>query len=278
MSPLPTLAMRPLVSSMVLYVDLLVSISTTTTTPSSAGMSAEMRTSCDSPQAWVTEAILSTATLLIALAIIGLHPSSAPMKDAGERDDLREPERVRWRPFAGRFAVYALRDGHQRVRGFDAFHEQAARPQQQAHDSGDSFLRRQQQGFDVTTHRIEQLTLVHQIAIGLCHELLDALLTPREHEFFELAVCTEQRFRCRRLKCHTPFGADDGVAQMDAAPDAKRRRNSLELFDELHRRERAAIEAHRQPALERNDMLFRFPWMSEGIATQHPGIFGNAPR
>src|SRR5688572_24622245 len=56
--------MRPLVSSSVLYVDLLVRISTTTTTPSSAGMlSVATRTSLPRPQAWVTDAILSTTTV-----------------------------------------------------------------------------------------------------------------------------------------------------------------------------------------------------------------------
>src|SRR3954465_4912666 len=66
MSPWLTLAMRPLVSSSVLYVDLLVSTSTTTTPPSSAGMlSVATRTSLPRPQAWVTEAILSTTTVLI---------------------------------------------------------------------------------------------------------------------------------------------------------------------------------------------------------------------
>ena len=70
MSPFTTFAMRPLVSSRVLYVDLLVSTSTTTTTPSSEGMlSVAMRTSFDRPHACVTEATLSTTTLLIPLTI-----------------------------------------------------------------------------------------------------------------------------------------------------------------------------------------------------------------
>src|SRR6185312_15431683 len=101
---------------------LLVSTSTTTTTPSSEGMSVEIRTSCDSPQACVTEAILSTTTLLMPLTMSGLlsratghpwrpaprpgHPvralvacdePSAPVKYARQGDDLGEAERVRGR-------------------------------------------------------------------------------------------------------------------------------------------------------------------------------------
>ena len=60
-SPLATFAMRPLVSSSVLYVDLLLRISTTSTTPSSHGMSVvATRSSWPRFSAWVMEAILST--------------------------------------------------------------------------------------------------------------------------------------------------------------------------------------------------------------------------
>src|SRR6185312_4925477 len=115
MSPLPTLAMRPLVSSRVLYVDLLVSTSTTTTTPSSEGMSVEMRTSCDRPQACATEAILSTTTLLMPLTMSSILGAlaGAPVKYARQGDDLGEAERIGGRPLARRFAVYALGGGHQ---------------------------------------------------------------------------------------------------------------------------------------------------------------------
>src|SRR3569833_2230675 len=128
--------MRPLVSSSVLYVDLLFSTSTTTTTPSSAGISSETRTSCDRPTACVTEAILSTTTERIAISSphelrSGLTSfeeerrtncgAGAPIKKllfafslfaspavehTGQRDDLRETQGVRGRPLAGRFTVH----------------------------------------------------------------------------------------------------------------------------------------------------------------------------
>src|SRR6185312_11052579 len=117
MSPLPTLAMRPLVSSRVLYVDLLVSTSTTITTPSSEGMSVEMRTSCDRPQACATEAILSTTTLLMPLTMSGFLGvlAGAPVKYARQGHDLGEAERVRGCPLPGRFAVHAFGGRHEGV-------------------------------------------------------------------------------------------------------------------------------------------------------------------
>src|ERR1044071_6003779 len=136
MSPLPTLAMRPLVSSSVLYVDLLVRISTTTTTPSSAGMlSVATRTSLPRPQAWVTEAILSTTTVRISLT------SRTGMKHARQRNDLRKAERILRRPFAVGFAIHALGHGHQRVRRLDAFDEQTTRPEQHVDLARDARLR-----------------------------------------------------------------------------------------------------------------------------------------
>src|SRR5262245_61702522 len=71
-SPRPTFAMRPLVSSSVLYCDLLVRISTASTMPSSQGMALEIRSSFDRPQACVTEAILSTMIEPIAGGFFGI--------------------------------------------------------------------------------------------------------------------------------------------------------------------------------------------------------------
>ena len=67
---------------------------------------------------------------------------------------------------------------------------------------------------------------VHEIAVRLRHQLLDALLARREHELLELAMRGEQRFRGRRFERHAALGADDGVAEMNAAADAERRRRA----------------------------------------------------
>src|SRR5689334_1846433 len=152
MSPLPTFAMRPLVSSSVLYVDLLFNTSTTTTTPSSAGMSGEMRTSCPSAHACVTDAILSTTTVRMALVPFLRLLACAAMKHAREGDDLRKAQRVRRGPFARGLAVHALRRRHQRVRRIDAFDEQITGPEQHAYIARHALLRRQQQRLDVPAH------------------------------------------------------------------------------------------------------------------------------
>src|SRR5256886_16227571 len=66
-----------------------------------------------------------------------------------------------------------------------------------------------------------------------------------EHQFLELAVRAEQHLRRRRLERHAPLGADDGVAQVDSAADAERRREGLERLDDLDRGAGPAIERHR---------------------------------
>src|ERR1700747_1671380 len=112
------------------------------TTPSSAGMSAEMRTSCDRPQAWVTEASLSTMTerILTMSALPRRMLAGARVEDARERDDAREAERIRRRPLAGRLTVHAARGGHQRVGRLDPLDEEIPGLELHAHLAGHALL------------------------------------------------------------------------------------------------------------------------------------------
>src|SRR5690242_12975600 len=92
-------------------------------------MSEETRTSCERSQACVTEAILSTLTVLMVMVFpLLLHGGIArpPVKNAGERRDLREAERIRGRPLARGLAVHTLRRRHQRMWRIDTFDEQTA--------------------------------------------------------------------------------------------------------------------------------------------------------
>ena len=70
-----------------------------------------------------------------------------------------------------------------------------------------------------------------QSPYGPRERFLDALLARREHELLELAMRGEQRFGGRRFERHAALGADDGVAQVDAAADAVRRAERFELLD-----------------------------------------------
>ena len=97
---------------------------------------------------------------------------------------------------------------------------------------GHPLLRGEKQRLDVAADRIQQLALVHQIAVGLRDRLLDALLAAREHELLELAVRGEQHLGGGRLERHPALRADDGIAKMDAAADAERRGQRLECLDE----------------------------------------------
>ncbi len=120
--------------------------------------------------------------------------------------------------------------------------------------------------------RIEQLPLVHPVAVGQGDALLDALLARREHELFELAMRGEQHFGGRRLESHAPLGADDGVAEVDAAADAERRGQRLEPLDECHR-ERALLPSSPigPPLLEAQRVMLWQGRMGEGMLRQHPG-------
>ena len=80
--------MRPLVSSSVLYCALSVSISTASTTPSSQGMSVDIRSSCESPQACVTEAILSTMIDFIMKGWVWRYSDPEFLVEAGNQAAL----------------------------------------------------------------------------------------------------------------------------------------------------------------------------------------------
>src|SRR5579883_1187147 len=199
-------------------------------------MSVEIRTSCDRPQACATEAILSTTTLRMPLTMSGFLGAlaGAPVKYARQGDDLGEAERIGRSPFAGGFAVDSFGGGHQRVGRLDAFDEEVARAKLHAHRAGHPLLRGEEQRLDVTADRIQELTFVNEVAVGLRDRLLDALLAAREHELLELPVSGEEHLGGGRLECDTSLGADDGVAQMDAASDAEGGGQLLERLDEDH--------------------------------------------
>src|SRR5579885_510102 len=182
-------------------------------------MSLEMRTSWDRPQACATEAILSTTTLLMPLTISCILGAlaGAPVKYARQGDDLREAERISGSPLARRLAVHAFGSRHQRVGGLDTFDEEVAWPKLHAHRAGHALLRGTEQRLDVAAHGIQQLTLVHEIPVRLRDRLLDALLAAGEHELLELPVRGEQHLGGRRLECNASLGADDRIAEMNAA-------------------------------------------------------------
>ena len=183
---------------------------------------------------------------------------------------LEKPERILRRPFAMRLAVYALGDGHERVLRFDALDEQTTRAEQHVDLAGDALLRRQEQRLDVAAHRIEQLAFVHPVAIGTRERFLDALLARREHELLELAMRGEQRLGGRRFERDAALGADDGVAEVDAAADAIRRAECLELFDHFHGRHHLAVDADRAALLEFDGVFRRRARIRERVLRQHP--------
>ena len=78
-----------------------------------------------------------------------------------------------------------------------------------------------QQRFDVAAHRIQVLTLVHQVAVGLRHRLLDARLLAGQHQFLQFAMRRQQHVGGGRFEGDPALGTDDGIAQVNAAADAE---------------------------------------------------------
>jgi hypothetical protein len=85
----------------------------------------------------------------------------------------------------------------------------------------DALLRLQEQRLDVAADRIEQLALVDPVAVWSGEHFLDALLATRQHELLEFPMGVEQHLGRRSLEGYASLGADDGVAEVDAATDAE---------------------------------------------------------
>src|SRR5436190_190538 len=101
--------------------------------------SVDTRTSLPRPQACVTEAILSTTTVLIWRS--SSLSSRTRMEHARERNNLRKSQRILWRPLAMGLAIHALGDGHERVLRLDALDEQTTGTEQHVDLASDALLR-----------------------------------------------------------------------------------------------------------------------------------------
>ncbi len=120
------------------------------------------------------------------------------------------------------------------------------------------------------------MTFVHQVAVGLCNEVLDPLLTRSQDELFQLAVRGQQSLGGRRFKCHATLGADDRVTEVNATADSERGGHGLECFDHADGRELFAVKGHRASVLERDHVPLGCPRVGESIAREHPSLIGDA--
>src|SRR5688572_294062 len=239
-------------------------------TPSSQGMSALTRISWPRSACTATEAILSTTTWRISLA------SGAGVEHPGQSHDLRETVSIGRRPFARRLAVLAAAHGHQRVRRGHAEHEQAARSELHADLAGHASLRRRQQCLDVAACGVELLALVNQLAVDLAHGLLHDGLAAEQRQLLELAMGGDQDLGGGRLERDAPLGADDRVAQVNAAADAVARAELLDFLEERHGIETLAVERDGNTLREFDLELAERLRLVERAGREHPRRFRNA--
>ena len=143
------------------------------------------------------------------------------------------------------------------------------------HIPGHALLRGGKQCLDIPAHGIQQLSLVHQIAIRLCDELLDALLAPGQHQLFELAVRREQHLGRGCLEGDSSLGADDRVAEVYATADAEGCRKRFERLDDPHRCVGLAIERHRAAFTETERVALGWASVRERAAREDPGVVGD---
>ncbi len=98
-----------------------------------------------------------------------------------------------------------------------------------------------------------------------------------EHQLLQFAVRHEQRLGGRRLEGDPALGADDGVAEVDAAADAVRGRQGFELLDHFDGRELGIVHADRTTALETNRVPRRRPRLLKASFESTQALSGMLP-
>ena len=74
------------------------------------------------------------------------------------------------------------------------------------------------------------LAFVHQVAVRLRDAFLDARLLAGQHQLLQFAMRVQQHFSGGRFEGDPAFGADDGIAQVNAAADAEGTGEGFELL------------------------------------------------
>src|SRR5687768_9798921 len=88
-------------------------------------------------------------------------------------------------------------------------------------------------------------------------------------------MCVDQHLCSRSFKRDPAFGADDGVAQVDAAADPTPCTDLFELFDEGDGVELRTIQRDGYALLEPDRMRLRRLWLREGFFRKYPCVLGD---
>lgn len=86
----------------------------------------------------------------------------------------------------------------------------------------------------------------------------------------------EQHLGGGRLERDATLGADDGVAQVNAATDTVGPSQLLEALDDLDSGHGLTIDTAGNTPIETNDMACGRPRLREGVFGEHPRIVGDA--
>src|SRR5690349_19946195 len=268
--------MRPVVSSIVLYVALSSRTRTASTYPSAATISSPTITSGVSAALRVLLLIRSSRTRVVTTIVNSLFlnrvtawtvldcearrthkllgPARAltpavPRPGREQRRHRRNPrERTGLvaRPEAVLLAVGRDRRVHHRVRAAGANHLKPARRKVDAGVARHARLRAGDQRLDVAKRGVEILALVQPVAIEPPELVLPEGLPLREDQLLELAVRADQEQRRARLEADASLDAERGLADVDVAADAVALAQLAQPGDQRRARAGRAVERHRQ--------------------------------
>ena len=114
---------------------------------------------------------------------------------------------------------------------------------------------------------------MHQVSIDCGNAVLDARLLGTQHEFFEFSVRSNQRDCGGRFEGDATLGAENGVAQVNAATDAVGAGEGFKRFNQCDRRQGLAIQCYRDACCEFERVLRGWLRVAERVRQKAPMHF-----
>src|SRR3954468_8780546 len=158
-------------------------------------------------------------------------------------------------------------------------HVKAPRAEPYPSLTGDAGLRARDQGLDVPECGIEVLSFVQPVPIEAGQLILPERLPFGEHQFFELAMGTDEEQRGARLEADTTLDAECGLSHVNVAPDPVLGGDLTQPFDQGRTGQTESIQLDGKPELPAEDDLTsnRSFWRIDQLGGwPGPGVVGPA--